>query len=81
MVTKLNLRICSFSLLFRTGSRLGGWSLEEMKLRLTQPSYIKLGLGLSLAKREEEKNIPKIVATFVSACSQGQLTHSTRTNT
>ena len=27
-----------------------GWVLEEMKLRLTQPSLVELGLGLSLAK-------------------------------
>jgi hypothetical protein len=31
-------------------------------------------------KQEEEKNIPKIVATFVYASSQGQRTHSARTN-
>ena len=29
---------------------LGGWLLEEMKLRLTQSSLVKLGLGLSLAE-------------------------------
>ena len=30
----------------------GGWAgrLEETKLRLTQPSLVELGLGLSLAK-------------------------------
>ena len=31
-------------------------------------------------KEEEETNVPKIVATFVYASSQGQRTHSARTN-
>ena len=41
-----------------------------------------LGFWITVAPRtREKKNIPKIVATFVSACSQGQRTHSGRTNT
>ena len=31
-------------------------------------------------KNKKRKNIPKIVATFVYASSQGQRTHSARTN-
>jgi hypothetical protein len=31
-------------------------------------------------RKQEKKNIPKIVATFVYASSQGQRTHSARTN-
>jgi hypothetical protein len=30
-------------------------------------------------KKEKEKNLPKIMATFVDASSQGQRTHSART--
>jgi hypothetical protein len=37
-----------------------GW-LDEMKIRLTQPSFAKLGLGLSLAKKP-----PLIVDTLFS---------------
>ena len=51
-------KFCKFqtiSLLVRTAGRPGGRVLEETKLRLTQPSLVELGLGLSLA-------IPKIVA-------------------
>jgi hypothetical protein len=31
-------------------------------------------------KQEEKEKIPKIVATFIYASSQGQRTHSARTN-
>ena len=41
----------AISLLFRMGAgRLAGRVLEKIKLRLTQPSLVELGLGLSLAK-------------------------------
>ena len=49
----LESKFCSFpaiSLLVRTGGRAGGRVLEETKLRLTQPSLVELGPGLSLAK-------------------------------
>jgi hypothetical protein len=47
-VTKHVLLISSY---FTTspGGRTGGWRLEKSKIRLTQPSLIELGLGLSLA--------------------------------
>ena len=36
-------------------------------------------LAMSRKKEEEEKKMPFIMATYVSACSQGQRTHSART--
>ena len=37
-------------------------------------------LAMSRKKEEEEKKMPFIVATYVYASSQGQRTHSARTN-
>jgi hypothetical protein len=37
-------------------------------------------LGGKREKRKEEKNLPKIVATFIYASSQGQRTRSAQTN-
>ena len=41
------------------------------------PSCLKDADG---ARTRSDQNVPKIVATFVSASSQGQRTHSARTN-
>ena len=37
------------------------------------------GISNELEREEREKKMPFIVATYVSACSQGQRTHSART--
>ena len=44
---------------------------------LRQPLLGELAMSW---KKEEEKKMPFIVAAYVSACSQGQRTHSARTN-
>ena len=44
---------------------------------LRQPLLGELAMS---RKREEEKKVPCIVATYVHASSQGQRTHSARTN-
>ena len=48
---------------------------------LWQPLQVFLNNGTKKKKKKRRRRkIPKIVATFVSACSQGQRTHSARTN-
>jgi hypothetical protein len=47
---------------------------------LRQPLLEELAMSWRERKREEEKKMPFIVATYVYASSQGQRTHSTRTN-
>ena len=47
---------------------------------MTNPSVVLNSGGKKNKKRKKKKKIPKIVATFVYARSQGQRTHSARTN-
>ena len=45
---------------------------------MTTPSVVLNSGGKN--KKKKKNNVPKIVATFVYASSQGQRTHSARTN-
>ena len=48
---------------------------------LRQPLLGELAMSRKKKERKrEEKKMPSIVAIYVSACSQGQRTHSARTN-
>ena len=47
---------------------------------LQQPLLGELAMSRKRERRKRENKMPFIVATYVSACSQGQRTHSARTN-
>ena len=47
---------------------------------MTTPSGVLNNGNPKKKRRKEREKIPKKVATFVSACSQGQRTHSAWTN-